>query len=243
MKTKDFFKINGVSSDDFPNLLVNLPPIPPLAERKYNEYDVGGDEVSVIPDNAFGDIKYSIEFITVDVLEYDNSELYKLISEAKTLEISRLDGYYFKVKKAVLAAPTSVYDGVKVKYKLNFVLSPFKYFKDNPKISINSGDVVENRGTRHSNPVIEVAGVGEVTITVNGDKFVVDFGNDYKTVIIDSERLITYYAESKEVLYNRTRGLYPLLAVGQNQIEFTNDFSESFTTDTTLKITLNERSY
>lgn len=232
LKTKDFFKINGVSSDDFPNLLVNLPPIPPLAERRYDEFDAGGDENYVIPDDYFSDISYSIEFITFDVLEYDNSALYKLISEAKTLEISRLDGYYYKVKKAVLAAPTSVYDGAKVKYRLNFTLSPFKYFKDNPQISVNSGDTVENKGTRYSLPLIELSGTGLVEISVNGEKFTVDTGN--KDVTIDSARKITYYTNTRELLYNRTTGFYPMLASGGNIITHT---------AAELKMNLNERSY
>lgn len=232
LKTKDFFKINGVSSDDFPNLLVNLPPIPPLAERRYDEFDAGGDENYVIPDDYFNDVSYSIEFITVDVLEYDNSALYKLISEAKTLEISRLDGYYYKVKKTVLSPPTSTYDGQKVKYKLNFTLSPFKYFKENPEISVNSGDIITNKGTRYCLPLIKITGTGTISITVNGDVFTATTnGND---IIIDSAKKITYYAKTNQLLYNRTAGVYPILASGDNKVEFTAK---------TLKITLNERSY
>ena len=232
LKTKDYFKINGVSSDDFPNLLVNLPPIPPLAERRYDEFDAGGDENYVIPDDYFSGISYSIEFITVDVLEYDNSALYKLISEAKTLEISRLGGYYYKVKKAVLSPPTSTYDGQKVKYKLNFTLSPFKYFKENPEISVNSGDTITNKGTRYCLPLIKLTGTGTLSITVNGDVFTVT--SDGGEIIVDCAKKITYYADTKKLLYNRTTGFYPIFASGDNSVAYTAD---------SMKITLNERSY
>lgn len=232
LKTKDFFKINGVSSDDFPNLLVILPPIPPLAERRYDEYDAGGDENYVIPDDYFSGISYSIEFITVDVLEYDNSALYKLISEAKTLEISRLGGYYYKVKKAVLSPPTSTYDGQKVKYKLNFTLSPFKYFKGNPEISVNSGDIIANKGTRYCLPLIKLTGTGTLSITVNGDVFTVI--SDGGEIVVDCAKKITYYADTKKLLYNRTTGFYPIFASGDNLVVYTAD---------SMKITLNERSY
>lgn len=232
MKTKDFFKINGVSSDEFTNVLVNLPPVPPLAERKYTEYDVGGDEDYTIADDAFKDIKYSVEFMTVDIPEYDNSELYKLIAEAKRLEISRLPGYYYKVRRATMQAPTSKYDGDKVTYKINFTLAPFKYFIDNPQIDVVSGDTVVNKGTRYSMPKIELTGTGLVEISVNGTNFTVDTKGE--AVTIDSTRKITYYTSSGELIYNLTSGFYPMLASGNNVITHSG---------TSLKINLNERSY
>lgn len=243
MKTKDFFKINGVSSDTFPNLLVNLPPIPPLAERKYTQFDAGGDEGVTSPDDAFNDIKYTIEFMTVDISDYTNMELYKLISEAKTLEISRLEGFYYKVKKAVLAAPTSKYDGAKVTYKINFTLAPFKYFVDNPYISVSSGDVIENRGNRYAKPIIEIGGIREVKLTINGEETKINFGEDFNTIILDSERKIAYSVYGNELIYNKVSGKYPMLATGQNLIEFTNDFSTGTFTDTTVSIRMNERCY
>lgn len=233
LKTKDYFKINGVSSDTFPNLLVNLPPVPPLAERKYTTYDVGGDEDYTIADDAFKDIKYTIDFITVDVPEYDNSALYKLVADAKTLEISRLPGYYYKVRKATIQAPTSVYDGEKVKYKVNFVLSPFKYHTDNSPVEIAAEGVVTNVGTVYSKPIIEFIQTETTTINVNGAVFEI-MTTAERPIVIDSERKVTYNKNTGELIYNATKGEYPMLAVGNNIIK---------TNASSLLITKNERSY
>lgn len=233
MKTKDFFKINGVSSDEFTNVLVNLPPIPPLAERKYTEYDVGGDEDYTIADDAFKDIKYSIEFMTVDIPEYDNSELYKLIAEAKRLEISRLPGYYYKVRRATMQTPTSKYDGDKVTYKINFTLAPFKYHSNQNQITVNSDDIVVNSGTRYCKPIIEIGVNGTAEISVNGAIFEVTTSK-YQNLIIDSGRKITYDKGTGELIYNATKGEYPMLSSGDNKIVASTG---------TLKIILNERSY
>lgn len=233
MKTKDFFKINGVSSDEFANVLVNLPPIPPLAERKYTEYDVGGDEDYTIADDAFKDIKYTIEFMTVDISRYDNSELYKLIAEAKTLEISRLPGYYYKIRRAAIQAPTSKYDGEKVTYKINLTLAPFKYHSNQNQIAVNSGDIVVNNGTRYCKPIIEIGVNGTAEISVNGAIFEVTT-SEYRDIIVDSVRKITYDKGTGELIYNATKGEYPMLASGDNKIVVSTG---------TLKITLNERSY
>lgn len=234
MKTKDFFKINGVSSDEFTNVLVNLPPIPPLAERKYTEYDVGGDEDYTIPDDAFRDIKYTIEFSTVDIFGYDNTELYKLIAEAKTLEISRLPGYYYKIRKATMQAPTSKYDGEKVTYRINFVLAPFKYHTNNNSyILASSGEIFTVGGTRYSYPLIRYQSSGDTEIIVNGETLKISLPSALRWYIIDCQKKIVYDQATGELMINAVSGTYPVFTPGENQIVFNG----------TLYHIPNERSY
>lgn len=233
MKTRDFIILDETSTDEFENLMVNLPPVPPLAERRHTSYDIGTDEDSVLPDEAFNDIKYTIEFSMIDVQAYDNSRLYKLIAEAKTLQISRLPGYFYKIRKASMGQPTSQYNGDKVRYRINFVLSPFKYHMGEPPVEITTEGVITNSGTRYSKPIIEFTQTETTTIDVNGAVFEI-MATSERTVVVDSERKIVYDKNTKELLYNMTKGEYPMLAVGDNVIA---------TNAGSLLITKNERSY
>jgi phage-related protein len=218
----NFFKINGVSCKDM-HLWCNTLPAPQIPKMKVQTFSVGSEENKVIFDDEYEDIPYKITCFSFDNTDYSNVQLINAyFLGAKTLEISRLTGVYFKVKDVSVNVDTS-FKGSKLKYTVAFKLSPFKYAVSNDEIELENGQTIVNNGSIFSRPIIEIHGSMTATITCNGVDFVVDLGNNLGVyVIADSEKLVTYDKSTNELLQNRTSGLYPLLAPGNNVISWTN---------------------
>ena len=216
MRSKDWFKINGISSYTV-EIYVDTPPVPPMAQQRYTTYQTGFDEDNTYPDDIFDDITYSITFYTFGK-NFDNTDIYSYLANAQTLEISRLPGYYYKIRQLSLDNPENVFRGEKIRYKLNFCLAPFRYFAENPAISLNNGSTISNNGTRYSKPTLRIVGTGDISINVNNQTFEVKGLTENQEIIVDSSKFITYSGD--ELFHNRTSGKYPLLAVGDNLISW-----------------------
>ena len=91
MRSQDWFKINGISSYTV-KIYVDTPSVPPMAQQRFSTYQVGADEDVTYPDDIFDDIIYSLTFYTFRN-DFDNTDIYSFLSNAQTLEISRLPRY------------------------------------------------------------------------------------------------------------------------------------------------------
>lgn len=230
----DYFIINGISSRTIPDIYVDTPSVPPMAQQRYTTYQTGADEDGTSPDNTFENISYTLTFYTFDRENFDNTDIYAFLANAETLQISRLNGYYFKVREIHPDTPENVTQGRKIRYRINFMLAPFRYFTDNPEITISNCGVVQNAGTRYSRPVFKIIGNGDIKLTVNGETFEVRGLDSNNETIIDSSKYITYSVS--DLFWNRTIGKYPFLAVGDNVISWEGNISS-------VKIVKNERCY
>ena len=230
----DFFTLDGVSSNT-KGIWCDTPPVPPMAKQRYTAYQTGADEDRTTPDESYEDVKYKLTFYTIED-GYDTRDLYSYIQSAKQLQISRLEGLYFKVRQVDLSSVETAYRGNRIKYTATFTLAPFKYAVDNEESTITDGDIVVNNGSRYSKPIIELTGSGDITLGLNGDNFTITLPSDGETVIIDSDRYITYDKSSHEVKHNVVGGLYPMLAVGNNAFTVSGSVSS-------VKIKKNERWY
>ena len=210
----DFFTLDGVSSNT-KGIWCDTPPVPPMAKQRYTAYQTGADEDRTTPDESYEDVKYKLTFYTIED-GYDTRDIYSYIQSAKQLQISRLEGLYFKVRQVDLSSVETAYRGNRIKYTATFTLAPFKYAVDNEESTITDGDIVVNNGSRYSKPIIELTGSGDITLGLNGDNFTITLPSDGETVTIDSDRYITYDKSSHEVKHNVVGGLYPMLAVGNN---------------------------
>lgn len=238
-KNNDWFKIDGVSSKD-KNVWCDTPPVPPMAKQRYTSYQTGADEDRSTPDESFEDVKYKLVFYTFDNADYDNREIYSYIQGAKQLEISKLDGLYFKVRQVDLSSADASYQGKKIKYTATFTLAPFKYAVSNDPVEIESGDYITNNGSRYAKPLIELSGAGTITLAFNGVNYAVTLPSEGETVMIDSDRYITYDKTTHEVKHNAVSGLYPMLAVGNNAVTIILDTGASVNY---VKLQKNERWY
>lgn len=230
----DWFKINGISSNSL-GLLVDTPSVPPMARRRFTTYQAGSDEDGTYSDDTFEDISYNLIFYTISRQDFDNTDIYAFLANAETLEISRLSGYYYKIRQLAVDNPENLFRGEKIRYTLNFRLAPFRYFTEKPPISLtNNGGIVQNNGTRYSKPIFEIVGTGDISITVNGKKFEVKGLTNSQKIIIDTSKYITY--SGNELFHNRTIGQYPFLNVGGNVISWGGNVEN-------VEISLNERCY
>lgn len=232
--TNDYFYINGVRCDTV-GLSCDTPAVPPMAAQSYTSWDTGKDMGDSTPDGTFANVSYTLTarvFQNPD--DFDNSKIYEYLVNAKTLTISRLPDYFFKVRSVDGIQPTQKHDGNVIAYKVKFTLAPFKFFLDNSEIEASG--TVENKGNRYCRPLYHITGLDRnyVTLTVNRESFTISgFDSAHTEIWIDAERLLVY-GKSNINLMPYSKGQIPFLNTGNNSVNVTNG---------TLLITGNWRSY
>lgn len=231
MVSKDYIILDGVSSNTI-GVYCDTPSVPPMARQRYTVFQTGAEEDGTTPDNTYEDISYTVTLYGFFDEDFHNEQLYAYLYGKSRLEFSRHTGFYYKIRRLEVEAPEATADGNAITYRVTFTLSPFRYYTENSAISVNSGDLVSNAGTYFCRPVITVTGSGNITITVNGREF--NLYDVSGTVTIDSERHICYSGNT--VIYNKDSGSYPLLAVGENLIEYTGNV-------TAVSLVKNERCF
>lgn len=241
--SKDFFKINGVSSETV-GIYVDTPPVPPMAHKKYTNYFYDVDD-----DYVYEDIKFTIRFFTFYNEDFDNSAIYAFLHNAETLEISRLSGYYYKIKDFEVQQPDVSYDGAKIEYQVDFTLAPFRYKTSNPEIELDTAVLTEatvtNSGTQFCKPTfnIAVAGVSgqqtDISIFVNNVAFgVEDVGSG--NIVIDSETMTVIRSGNPDInLLTHTSGDFLYMHKGANVVKY--DITNG--TVARFAVKLNERSF
>ena len=232
--SKDYFKINGISSNSV-GIFVDTPSVQSKAKQRVSVSKTGNDEDLYTPDDVYEPIKYKLIFYTFDRETFDNSAIYAFLADAKTLEVSRLPNFYFRVLQVSEVTTERQYDGKYVKYTVNFTLAPFKYKTDNEWITMSSGGIVTNTGTRYCKPTLEITGANETDFIFNGEILKLFFPSEGQTVIVDSERKIVYDKNTKTLLWNFSAGKFPFLPVGDTQVVWYNQAD--------VKILKNERCY
>jgi phage-related protein len=246
----DYFLLDGVSSATV-GLYVDTPPIPPLAQQRYTQWQTGKDMDSSSPDDVWGNITLTFRcFIFLQNDDFDLSAVYNFVRGAKTLQYSRFADRYFKIQQIGGITPSQSHDGNKIALTIQFVCSPFKYHTTNPEITPEDFTIT-NPGTRYSRPTYKITQVrdnygnliSQVAIVVNGQRLEVKFPpavNDFPyTIVIDSERMIAYNnsvnaSGGHDNFMRYTFGFFPFLSPGNNAI---------LTEDCTVTVTGNWRDY
>lgn len=240
--TKDYFYINGVRCDTV-GLSCDTPPIPAMAVQNYTEWVTGADTPKASPDGTFQNVQYTLTaYVFLNDVPHDNTAVYAYLAEARTLTISRLPEYYFKVLKVNGITPTVKYDGRSIAYKISLTLAPFRYFINNAEIAVDYA--IENPGNRYSRPLYKVTnrseGATDLSLIVNGQIYALTGLTDSDAVIyIDAEKLLCYSkvtenSSSTVNLMPKSTGQIPFLNTGQNACRVT---------DGALTVTGNWRSY
>jgi phage-related protein len=213
------FTLDGASSDTLGLFVDYLAPMP-LAEQRYTDSNTGEDEQITTPDDVFSNITYQINFYTFKPDDYNDSAIKAFCFGKSKLTLSRYPNYYFKIRKVSLQAVDSLGIAKRVDYVLTLTLAPFRYATDeyNGWTSITAGDDIYNNYTRYSKPTFEIVMRGSMRLTVNGSDFIINAPETDTTIIVDSERHITYAGTT--LLTGKTNGKYPLFAVGRNQVSY-----------------------
>lgn len=216
MTGKDWIKINGVSSDTV-NIWVDTPPAPPMPKRRVTISQTGIEEDAAVKENSYENSTLNVVCYSFYPEDFDNSDIYSYILGARTIELSRQQGWYYKVRNVTCNNPAVSADGARLKYTFAFQVAPFRYKLDNEP-EVMTGNVIDitNECNFFSRPRIELTATGDITFDCNGDYFYLYGCPEDSEVIIDSERLVTLI--NNEIVNASTNGKYPLLNVGANRI-------------------------
>ena len=231
MISTERFYIDGISSDTL-DIYVDTLSVPSMSRQRFTSYQNGGDEDGTSSDDTYQDINYTI---TAYVFKgsYDDSAIHKFIVGAKTLQISRLEGFYFKVRQAYIDTDTE-YDGNRIRYTFSFVLAPFRYINDNSLIEVSDGGMVANEGTRYSKPNYFLTAInsGDVWLMVNGQQLKIEGCTAGEVISVYSEKYVA--VSNNKTINQRTFGIFPFFGVGNNEIHLDN---------CTCKVQVNARCY
>ena len=112
---------------------------------------------------------------------------------------------------------------------VKFYTQPFKYKKDEPKVSLNINEetsiVVNNIGLEKSKPIIKLTGSGTVAIQLNGATiFNYNFPDNESEVIIDSikeEAYLNGFYKNRNMT-----GEFPILELGENTISWSGNLTK-----------------
>ena len=90
---RDDILINGVSIRTI-GLIPSMPPVPPMAKRRYVQWENGSDTIGCYPDDYYDPISYPITArIIGNPRSFDNSAIYAFLHDARTLKSSRHPGF------------------------------------------------------------------------------------------------------------------------------------------------------
>ncbi len=237
IESPDYIYINGVPGSDV-GLYVDTPPVPPMPIQRGNSYKNGGLTDTYILEDSYDDITLKIKCFVFFSDNFDNSNINEYLSNPKTLQLSRLNKYYYKVRKITSVSVSQSFDGKKIKYEITFLCEPFKYFIDNPLIEVKSGDILTNRGNLICQPTYYIVGerTTEIIFAVNGTEFGIELSKANEEIIVDCGQMIAYQVIDGTPIMRTTKGLFPFMAAGQNKIVVTGP-----NRITSMKIKLNER--
>ena len=219
---RDDFYINGVSARTVGLVVDNLQP-PPMAQQRHTIWSTGIDADSYQDDDVFDDMEYIIPArVLCKPSDFDNSDLYAFLQAAKTLQLSKLAGKYFKVRAVAGITPSATMRGNEITYSIRLILAPFKYHLDNAEVSPTNG-IVTNPGTRYSRPVYKITHSGACTLTVNGQVLkleAVGITPPPSPFYVDAERMIAYDSNGMNQT-KHTTGAFPFLQPGTNTVSTT----------------------
>lgn len=208
---------NGASSIDDMNLKLEEYPVIPLLNRRT-------EDVSI--DCRDGVLHY-------DLKSYDNRQVtFKFIlnSNDYEIDIGRIDKWLSDIKDNRLFIDNTglCFDVVRIikgdtqkSFKsigaipVTFEFEPYKYDPDS--ITLNDVNNIYNPGDFDSLPIITLVGTGDISITINDEKFIVKNSKDKS--IIDCKNLRCYLPSDNSDL--KFQGNFPTLMPGDNIISST----------------------
>lgn len=223
--SRDDFMLDNVSARSV-GLVAEIPPVPPLAEQQYIEYNNGSDTIEYIPDTVF-------EPITIEVKarafkrphDFSSTKIYEFLQGKKNLKLTRFSGYHMKIRRLLGVSPIQTTKGNEIIYNISFVCDPWKYIDDNDEFVLPNDGVFVNPGTRYSKPIIRCTiSSAPATITTNGETLTI---NQAGQITIDSERMLVYktVGNVNTAVTQYTIGKLPMFSVGQNLVAVSSSVS------------------
>lgn len=231
---------NGKNSKDLGIIVEEVPNLS-RPQRKFAEYSVPGRSGTIIEQyDAYENIDKSYNIWFTDYF-YKN-----LYSPVKAREIAEWlytsNGYmtleddfepeYFRL--AYFNGPLDIANLMQKygKATINFNCRPERYLKSGEKW-LNDPSVIKNPFAFSAKPLIKVEGQGNITVTIQGQTFVLTDITDY--VYIDCETMDCYRQET-ENMNSHFSGDFPVLKPGDNSISITTSSNNNSFGNSNIKI-------
>lgn len=228
VQSKDWFKLDGVLCDT-KGIYCDTPQVPPMAKKRYTLYKYGNDEDGVFSDDSYENVRYTLNAYKFPMnrdADISQDDVYAWIQSAKLLEISRNYGFYFKIRTIDGIQPSIKQDGMRIDFKINMTLSPFRYLKDNDEFALPNDGIITNPGTRYSKPIVRcVIASSPATITTNFETLTI---SQTGVITIDSDRMLVYKTvnNTNTAITQYTIGKLPMLSPGTNIMSVSSNVSD-----------------
>lgn len=210
--------LNKNSYEDF-GIKIKTRPSIPLAERRVTYTEIMGRSGSLTyDDNTYKDITIAVECYLVD------KELINSIYDIKAWLSGGVGELIFSFddERKYIAQVVNKIDIVQSfkilgSFTIIFNCQPFGYAIDNSIATLSASQgIINNIGTKESNPTIKIYGNGTIDLTINSETIHLTNVVDYIT--IDSDLMDCY---KDTVLFNNNMsGDFPTLQVGTNTISW-----------------------
>ncbi|MDY5910587.1 MAG: hypothetical protein SPJ62_00955 [Inconstantimicrobium porci] len=208
---------NGASSIDDMNLKLEEYPVIPLLNRRTEDVHIDcRDGVLHYDLKSYDNRQVTFKFIlNSNDYETDFANIDKWLS---VIQDNRLfidsTGLCFDVVR-IIKGDTQKNFKTMGSIPVTFEFEPYKY--DPNSITLNNVNNIYNPGDFDSLPIITLNGTGDISITINEEKFIVKDSKNKS--IIDSKKLRCYSPSSNSDL--KFQGDFPTLIPGDNIISST----------------------
>lgn len=223
------FLIGDYTSKDLKSVIEHRPVIV-KPRRKFTEQEVAFRSGTLI----FDEKSYSNTPLELSLYFKASSETERNNLRDKITFAFDSGGYlpfipYFDKTKVYLVKTTEPpsFSGSRImgnieKYTVSLTVKPFKELIESNKMTLVSGQKLNNPTYYPSKPVFEITGTGDVTLNVNGVGFVLK--NIQGSVVVNSV-IPSVYRNSSGTIYNEENKAYtkeyPVLKSGSNTISWT----------------------
>lgn len=218
-------KRNGKTNTGI-GILVKERPAIPAPEYRYETVEIPGRDGTLYSEEIeVDDISINITFVFATAPGkwqdlFRNARRWLLDKTDNRLILEDMPGYYYKVKHTAIGSSEREVKQVG-EFEVNFTCEGYQYL-DKGNYEYDAHELLYNPYSI-SHPTYLIKGNGNCTLTVNGNEFTAEVGQN---VTIDTDRMLAYRQDGRMV-NTSVKGDYEKLYLqeGDNTIEITDGFN------------------
>lgn len=207
--------------EEFDICAIERPPIP-SPERTVNTIEVEGRHGSLTELGAYKDILIQIRLNLLEDTSIKKKirRLKGFLLDVKTLKFDDDLEVFYKVKNIIIG---DVEGEIKEygEFEIRLYCEPFLYL-DSYSTPVTNNSKIYNEGTFESEPIINLKGTGDITLSINSKNIILKSITD---ITIDSQMKNTY--NSNQPLNNKMTGDFPIFKTGENTISWTGNVTKA----------------
>ena len=210
---KNTVTINGVSSKQYPSLLIEELPFIQMPQKKVEVIEMDGRSGTLtITDDCYGNTQKTMKCKLRGSENLDSISMW-LQDCNKVVFSNRPDRYYKAIINSQIDFERSLANNRS--FSVTFDCQPFGYLLDNTQIDITTKNYhFAGKGSYWSEPIITVYGYGNINLSVNDTYITLKNVDEYITINTEKKRT---HKEST-ILKDRKVGDFPTLSPISNVI-------------------------